>query len=136
MVLIKEHGALSSSDLQFGFKEHLSTTQCTILMSEIISYYNASRSNVYCVLLNTTKAFDRVNYCKLFRKLLDKDMSPLVLRLLLYMYTNQSLQVRWGNHIRATFSNKNGVKQGGVLSTIVFSFYMDGLFEWLRVSGI
>ncbi len=89
VVLIKEHSALSSSNLQFGFNEHVSTTKCTFVMLEIISYYNASRSNVYCVLLDATKAFDRINYFKLFRKLLDKDMSPLVLRLLLYMYTNQ-----------------------------------------------
>ena len=63
-------------------------------------------------------------------------MSPLVLRLLLYMYTNQSLQVKWGNHTSAKFSVKNGVKQGGVLSPILFSVSMDGLFGRLRESGI
>ncbi len=52
------------------------------------------------------------------------------------MYTNQSLQVRWSNHITARFIIKNRVKQGGVLSSILLSVYMDGLFEWLRVSGI
>ncbi len=50
------------------------------------------------MLLDATKAFHKVNYFKLFRKPLDKDISPLGLRLLLYMYTNQSLQVRWDNH--------------------------------------
>ncbi len=52
------------------------------------------------------------------------------------MYTNQSLQVRWGNHTSAKFSVTNGGKQGGVLSPILFSVYMDGLFKRLRVSGI
>ncbi len=66
------------------------------------------------MLLDATKIFDRVNYCKLFRKRLDEDMYPLLLRLLLYMYTNQSLQVRVGNHTSATFRVKNGVKQGGI----------------------
>ncbi len=121
MVLNKEHSALSSSDLQFMSKEHVSTTQCTFVMSEIISYFNASRSDLYRVLLDATKAFDRVNHCKLFRKCLDKDMSPLVLRLLLYIYSNQSLQVRWGNHTSAKFSVKNGDKQGRDLSPIVYS---------------
>ncbi len=81
---------------------------------------------MYTVLLDATKAFDRVNYCKLFRKLLDRNMSPLVLRLLLYMYTNQSLQVRWGNHTSTRFNVQNGVKQGEVLSPILFSVYIDG----------
>ncbi len=52
------------------------------------------------------------------------------------MYTNQSLQVRCGDHNSTKFSVKNGVKQGGVLSSILFSVYMDGLFEWLKVSGL
>ncbi len=79
------------------------------ISTEIISYYTFNGSNVYTVLLN---AFDRVNYCKLFRKLLDRNMSPLVLRLLLYIYTNQSLQVRWGSHTSTRFNVQNGMKQG------------------------
>jgi len=135
VLLLKEHNALNSCDLQFGFKQYVSTTHCTFATTEIISYYNSNRSNVYAVLLDATKAFDRVNYCKLFRKLLDRNISPLVLRLLLYMYTNQSLKVRWGNHVSDKFSAQNGVKQGGVLSPILFAVYMDDLFALLRHSG-
>ena len=38
VVLIKEQKAVISSDLQFGFKEHVSITQCTFVMNEIISH--------------------------------------------------------------------------------------------------
>ena len=51
------------------------------------------------------------------------------------MYTNQSLQVRWGNHVSDTFHAQNGVKQGGMLSPILFAVYMDDLFAPLRHSG-
>ena len=83
--------------LKFGFKQNMSTTHCTYVMMEITSYYNANGSNVYALILDASKAFDRVNYCKLFRVLLKRKVSPLVLRLLLYMYTKQKLQVRWGS---------------------------------------
>ena len=62
---------------------------CPLLMAhvmmETISYYNANGSNLYAIMLDASKAFNRVNYCKLFRVLLKRQVSPLVLRLLLYM---------------------------------------------------
>lgn len=136
VILLKEHKALCSSDLQFGFKPNVSTTHCTFATTEIISYYNFNRSNVYTALLDASKAFDRVNYCKLFRQLLNRNMSPAILRLLLFMYTKQTLQVRWGSKVSEKFTVQNGVKQGGVLSPILFAVYMDGLFTRLSSSGV
>ena len=97
VILSKEQNALATSHLQFGFKQNMSTTHCTYVMMETISYYNANGSNVYALMLDASKAFNRVNYCKLFRVLLKRMVSTLVLRLLLYMYTKQKIQVRWGS---------------------------------------
>ena len=69
IVLLKENKILRSSDLQFGFKEHASTTQCTFAMNEVISYHNSKGSDVFVVFLDATKAFDHIDFCKLFRKL-------------------------------------------------------------------
>ena len=41
------------------------------------------------------------------------------------MYTSQNLRVKWGSSISEPFSCKNGVKQGGVLSPLLFCLYMD-----------
>ena len=81
--IIKEEHSLCSSELQFGFKKGLSTTQCTFSMLEIIDYYNFNKSDVGVLLLYASKAFDRVNYCKLFNELLKRNISPVLLRLLL-----------------------------------------------------
>ncbi len=78
-------------------------------------------------MLDATKAFDRVKYCKLFRELSDRQMSPLVIRLLMYMYTNQRLRVRWGMTCIVSLVLFYGVKQGGVLSPLLFAVYIDGL---------
>ncbi len=82
---------------------------------ETVNYYNFNRSNVYVLLLDATKAFDQVKYCKLFRELSNRQMSPLVIRLLMYMYTNQRLWVRWWDEMSGQFGVVNGVKQGGGL---------------------
>ena len=92
-------------------------------MLEIIDYYNFNKSDVGVLLLDASKAFDRVNYCKLFNELLKRNISPVLLRLLLYMYTIQSLRVKWSDTTSPQFTVMNGVKQGGVLSPILFAIY-------------
>ncbi len=42
-------------------------------------------------MLDASKTFDRVKYCKLFNELLNRNVSPLILRLLSVLYTNQTL---------------------------------------------
>ena len=66
IILLKEHKSLSNSPLQFGFKKGLSTTQCTHSLLEILDYYNYNTSDVFALMLDASKAFDRVRYCKLF----------------------------------------------------------------------
>ncbi len=46
------------------------------------------------------------------------------------LYTNQTLKVKWKSITGAGFSVLNGVKQGGVLSPVLFSVYIDGLLKW------
>ena len=118
IILNQQKEKLSTSDLQFGFKEKLSTTMCTFMALETIERYTNNGNDVHVVLLDASKAFDRVDYLKLFNKLLNRGMCPLTVRLLLNMYTQQKLQVKWNNHISQSFDVTNGVRQGGVLSPL------------------
>ena len=81
-----------TSDLQFGFKDGLCTTMY-LYGKETSSYYVNNGSTAHVLLLDASKTFDRENDCMLFQKLIDKGMCPLVVRLLLHMYTHQILQV-------------------------------------------
>ena len=44
--------------------------------------------------------------------------------------------VRWGTTTSTHFTLANGVKQGGIISPILFNMYMDDLSETLNSSGI
>ena len=48
----------------------------------------------------------------------------------------QQYCVRMGNMLSERFVVKNGVKQGGVLSPILFNVYMDILLRKLQASGM
>jgi len=86
---------LITSDLQFGFKAKRSTKRPL-----------SNGSSVFCTLLDATKAFDRVDYCKLFRSVTKRDLPPTVLRLLLNMYTRT---VSWNGVFSLPFTVSNAV---------------------------
>ena len=52
------------------------------------------------------------------------------------MYTNQSCSVKWDNKQSDYFKISNGVKQGGVISLLLFSCYIDSLSTQLQHSGL
>jgi hypothetical protein len=66
VILLRCSNNLCSCDFQFGFRPKRSTDMCTMILKETIAYYLSSNSSVYCIMLDATKAFDRVNYSKLF----------------------------------------------------------------------
>ena len=51
-------------------------------------------------------------------------------------YTHQKMCIRWGNAISPSFTVSNDVKQGGIISPILFNVYMDGLSVLLNSSNI
>lgn len=136
IVLEYHRDILASSDLQFGFKPKHSTTQCTFVVNETIQYYLNNGGNVYALLLDASKAFDKVNYVKLFRLLINRGLCPLLCRLLLVTYTSQIITVNWHGTVSQEFTTANGVKQGGVLSPILFAVYIDVLLERLAACGV
>lgn len=51
---------------------------CTMLVKEIASYYRAKSSDVYCIFLDASKAFNRVRYDKLRNNCLVERQIPTV----------------------------------------------------------
>ena len=78
----------------------------------------------------------RLSYVKLFRILIRRKMPPVVSRFLLNMYLNHVTRVNWSTSNSNEMSVGNGVKQGGIISPILFCIYLDGLLIRLRDSGL
>jgi len=114
----------TSDKYQFGFKSGHSTSQCAGAVKEVINYYVNKNSHVFACFIDLTKAFDRVNYWKLFNYLLDDGIDVCLVRLLAHWYTSQQVSVLWNNIRSLPFTVNNGTKQGGLLSPYLFTRYI------------
>ena len=136
VMLSKEGYKLQTSDNQFGFKSDISASTAAAVVHETLDYYVNGKGCVYALALDATKAFDRVEFCKLFSMLLKRNVNPLYVRLLYRMYVNQQLNVSYNNHKSYSFNVSNGVKQGGVLSPTLFTCYVDGVIQRLKSANV
>lgn len=137
LIVIAKHGnVLNSSTLQFGFKAGHSTVQCSFVVQEVIDHFVQNDALCHVLLLDASKAFDRVNFAKLFELLIKRGMCPLTILMLMHVYTNQTMLASWNGCTSDSFHCCNGVKQGGILSPLLFCVYVDELLSRLKSSKV
>ena len=135
IILILFGDTLGLDELQFAYQPGSSTSMCTWAAVETINYFMRNGSNVYACLMDMTKAFDFVKHSLLFKKLLAGGLSVIFVRLLLFIYMNQFANVNWNGYFSDIFPIRNGVRQGAILSGILYCFYTSDLFTILRRNG-
>jgi Reverse transcriptase (RNA-dependent DNA polymerase) len=121
---------------QFGFKSGHSTGLCTGVFKQTVNYYTTRGSHVFACFVDFTKAFDKVNYWKLFNQLLDDGISLSIVKLLSFWYSHQEAFVMWHNITSSHFAVSNGTKQGGILSPYLFTRYIRQLLYAVSSSHI
>ena len=122
-------------DLQFSYQRNCSTTMCTWMVIEGISYFIRNGSEVFTCTMDMTKAFDMVRHSVLFGKMMNQKFSAIFTRLLIRMYTLKYANVCWNGKRSRRFKMNNGVKQGAVLSSILYCIYMNDLYNKTRCSS-
>jgi hypothetical protein len=95
---------------------------CTVLLKETLAYYISNDGLVYGVMPDATKAFDRVDYCKLFREVLKRNLPAAYVRFMLNVYNNHITRIRWNGAYSNPFEVLNGMKQGDA-AQYCFVFY-------------
>ena len=62
-------------------------------------------------MLNATTAFDRVEYCKLFKLLIERSFQPVIITFLLNIYSGHVVRISWNDVYRNLDSPRSGSRQ-------------------------
>ena len=103
IILLLEGDKLGCDKLQFGFQAGTSTSMCSWTATTVIEHYNRYGRSIYACAMDLSKAFDLVEWKSLFLLLMEKKVSPIFLRLLLYVYCNQYCDVKWNSSFSKSF---------------------------------
>jgi len=126
---------VESDPLQFGFKQKSSYQHALFSLQTIVDHYVKHGSTVNICALDISKAFARVDHYALLQLLMDRSVPRNFIGILLDWYTKCILCVRWNGAIAFWFCISTGVRQGGVLSPVLFAIYMDILVNRLLMAG-
>ena len=126
----------SSNELQFGFKKGLGCSNAVYVVQQVIEFFNSRGSTVYVSSLDASKAFDRVNHTVLVNKLIERNVPLCLIKVIIDWYEKLTAAVRWNGILSYKFSIKCGVRQGSVLSPMLFNIYVDDLILQLSQSNL
>ena len=136
VLLLQFKDQLSSDPLQFGFKSKSSCSHAIFAFKTTANHYIKNGSTVSVCALDISKAFDRVDHYKLFNVLVDRSLSKEFIGLLHDWFGKCFVHVRWCKAYSCWFQILAWVRQGGILSPVLFAVYMDPLIARLKHLGL
>ena len=120
---------------QFAYKVGGSSAACADEALRTIEYFRVRKSSVHVVLLDASRAFDKVLRALLCSQLLARGVPAAEVRLLCAMLAASTGVVRLGGVESIQFDLGAGVRQGSLLGGALWAVYVDELLQQLRASG-
>ncbi|VDI60690.1 Hypothetical predicted protein [Mytilus galloprovincialis] len=124
------------SSQQFGFSQGLSPSMAALLISEAQMNSKQMKEILYLATLDTKKAFDVVNHDILLDKLFQRDIPLDIWETIYEMYHDLTSRINWKGKYSTSFPIRQGVRQGGILSTHFYKAYIEDLLIQLEESNV
>ena len=111
------------SDVQAGFRKGREPEIKLPTFSRIMEKAREYQKNIYFCFIDYAKAFDCVDYNKLWNILKEMGIPDHLTCLLRNLYAGQEATVRTGHGTTDWFQIGKGVRQGCILSSCLFNIY-------------
>ncbi|VDI19758.1 Hypothetical predicted protein [Mytilus galloprovincialis] len=129
---IEDRLPLDQSSLQFGFTKHISILLAALLINECIVEAKEFNLPLFIAFLDSQRAFDVVDHPSLKCKLFLNGICCKIWNVIDTWYTNLTSRVKWCGRLSDNFPIKQGVRQGGILSTGLYKTYINDLLKTLE----
>jgi exonuclease III len=125
------------NDEQAGFRKDYSTIDHIFsLLSMIRACFNGkAKGKFYVAFIDYKRAFDSIDRNSLWKVLQKIKMSTKMMKMLQGMYSSVQSCVRWGQEVSDFFDCPAGVKQGCLLSPLIFSLLISEIGEIVSRNG-
>ncbi|KAK9871609.1 hypothetical protein WA026_012988 [Henosepilachna vigintioctopunctata] len=117
------------SDEQTGFIPGKGTREQILNLRQIIEKSREYNIGMYLCFIDYSKAFDRVKWNKLWTILLEMGTPPHLIHLVKRLYENNNAKIRANNTLSSNFKSNAGVRQGCILSPILFNTYTEHIMR-------
>ena len=121
---------------QSGFRKGRGGLDNIFTLKEIIDRNRTQKKELYLVFLDLEKAYDTVNRDKLFRLLRHVGVDRKIIRVIESLYEGNEVQFTLGDVTTGWVENNIGVRQGCVMSPMLFNLYLEELIVRIRKARI
>ncbi|KAL7737292.1 hypothetical protein ACLKA6_012913 [Drosophila palustris] len=126
---VKMHDILGEH--QAGFREGYSTVDSIFALTAIANHHLAQKKKMYAFFVDFKAAFDTIDRNSLYLKLSNLGVSTKMINIVKSLYCQNKTTVWDGKQLSKWFTTNLGVKQGCLLSPLLFSLYVDDIMSIL-----